>query len=111
MGQKKSLPPILEEGLKSLTERVNQVDLMPAKTDKSGKIVPCSVKAYVEMGEVHTSKDKQVDMVTMDKLAKKVAAHTCSWIKMLNVGDAHDQQDRVRKSFIGGVLQPLCAYY
>ena len=61
LGHKKNLPANLEEGLKSLRERVDQVDLVPAKTDKSGKLVPCSVEAYIKMGQVHTDKDVQME--------------------------------------------------
>ena len=39
---------------------------------------------------------------TMDKLANTVSAHTSAWLKMLNVGGAHNQEPRFRKSFLGG---------
>ena len=88
-------------GLNSLIERTADKELIVAKTDKSGKIIPCSVEAYVSMGEVHTSKDKEIEISEMDEMARLVSCHTSSWLKMLNVGEQHGQANRFRKSFLG----------
>ena len=71
------------------------------KTVMSWELIPCLVEAYLSMGEVHTSKDKEIGIKDMDDMAGLVSAHTSFWLKTLDVGEAHGQVDRFRKSFLG----------
>ena len=68
--------------------------------DKSGRMAVMSMENYLAAGEVHTSKDKEVDMDTVEKIQKQVMGHTSAWLKILNVGEQHRHEDRHRKTFI-----------
>ena len=98
----RNLPRAETEGLTSLQEKVKDGELVIAKTDKSGKLAPCTPEAYIEMGKVHFKKDEEVDIGRLLEVSKEVAAHTSIWLKMFRVGEAHGQVDRFRKSLIGG---------
>ena len=97
-----NLPPQEAKGLCTLQEKVKDGELLVLKTDKSGKLVPCSQDAYMEMGKVHFSKDREVNIEKVRNLSDEVAAHTSCWLKMFTVGESHGQASRFRKSFIGG---------
>ena len=73
------------EGLKTLEKRTKEEDIFILKTDKSGKLVARSPEAYLEMGEEHCSRDKEI---TMEQVRQLSSAPTSSWIKMFHVGAA-----------------------
>ena len=51
------------------------------------------------MGEEHTTKDREIGLEDVRQLSTDVACHTSMWLKMLRVGEGHNQtyevQDRL----------------
>ena len=59
-----------------------------------------SLEDYERAGEIHTSKDKEISMHQAEEVANKLMGHTSSWLKILNVGEAHKHESRQRKIFL-----------
>ena len=55
-----SLNNIQKEGLKSLSKRVKNEEVVILKTDKSHKLCILGIEKYREMGQKHTDKDREV---------------------------------------------------
>ena len=90
-------------GLKSLSTRIKEGDLVGIKTDKSGKMGVATPDAYLEMGRQHTDKDEKVDMKTLEEMSSLVSSHTSAWLKMFGVGESQGgHPKRFRESYMGG---------
>ena len=98
--QRDNLTPAQRKGLKKLQKRQAEGELVIVPTDKSGRMAVMSLEAYLAAGEVHTSKDKEVDMAFAEKIQKQVMGHTSAWLKILNGGESHRHEERHRKTFI-----------
>ena len=61
-GPQSNLTENQQIGLKSLQKRVKNKELLVIPTDKSGRLAAVSMKAYLEAGRLHTSKDKEINI-------------------------------------------------
>ena len=52
----------------------------------------------MEMGIVHTSKDKKISMREVELLQHGLNSHTSMWLKILNVVEYWSQEDRFREA-------------
>ena len=100
--EKSNLSEQQAEGLTSLMKRVNDGELIVLRTDKSAKLVVVSPEIYKQMGDEHTSKDREIGLEEVRQLSIDVACHTSMWLKMLRVGKGHNQTERFRTGFVGG---------
>ena len=46
------------------------------------RVAAISLEAYLAAGDVHTSKDKEVDEAFAEKIQKQVMGHTSAWLKI-----------------------------
>ena len=55
---------------------------------------------YMAAGGLHVAKDKEVTIEFAEKTQKQLQGHTSAWLKILNVGENHQHEDRHRRTFI-----------
>ena len=96
--QKSNLTFSQRNGLRKLKKRIKDGEIVVMLTDKSGKLAVSDVESYMEMGAVHTSKDTEVGDETVRKIQRLYNGHTSMWLKMANVGENWDHEDRLRES-------------
>ena len=96
--QKTNLTFSQRNGLRKLRKRIKDGEFVVMLTDKSGKLAISDVESYIEMGSVHTSKDTEVGDETVRKIQRLYNGHTSMWLKMANVGENWDHEDRLRES-------------
>ena len=58
--QKSNLSKSEKKGLESLLKRINKGEIVPLKTDKSGKITVMGMEEYMEMGLERIKEDKEI---------------------------------------------------
>ena len=71
------------------------------KTDKSGRFAVSDVESYLTMGDPHTSKDLEIGMEEVVRRADLLDCHSLMFIKMFNIGQAHNHGWRMRESYLG----------
>merc|ERR1712155_124734 len=98
--QEDNLTPAQRRGVEKLQKRVREGEIVVMQTDKSGKLAVMPLEMYISAGEEHTKLDKEVDMEVAAEIQRKVFGHTSSWLKILNVGEDHDHEDRHRSTFL-----------
>ena len=85
--QTPNLPRRLQSALADVLELVQDGELVPLKTDKTGNWVISDYDSYIKMCSTHTTKDKQVSTSKLLEVCKLHDQHTSMWIKMFAVGD------------------------
>jgi hypothetical protein len=91
-------------GLKSLQKRIKAGELIVAQTDKSGRFSVLSRKQYIEAGEVHTMKDKQIGTEESKMIEHHLNGHMRWWAEMTGIGDNWDQRDRSVRNLLNHEL-------
>ena len=99
--QKSNLTEGQEEGIKSLRKRIADEEIIVMKTDKSGKFAITDRDNYEEMGRAHTGKDRVIGDDEARDRERVINGHTSMWLKMTNLGEKHNHEDRARESKIG----------
>ena len=89
-----------QQGLKKISKRIKDRELVELQTDKTDKLVAVSLEKYLEMGKVHTAGDEIVTWDDCVATQRLIAGHTSSWIKMLGVGKMWDHAGRIRESCV-----------
>ena len=102
--QRSNLSQAQRNGLRKLQKRVQDGEIIVMMTDKSGKMAVADVESYLDMGKVHTSKDKEVGEAEVKKTQKLYNGHVSMWLKFLNMGADWEHEDRMRES----CLQQSC---
>ena len=87
-------------GLDSLKKRIKSGELVILETDKSNKFAVTTEEKYLEMGHVHTAKDRKISRDEIREKQKIVNGHMSMWIKMQNAGADWNHSDRFRASKI-----------
>ena len=64
--QKANLSKTEMSGLAKLRKRVENGTIVMMETDKSGKFAVASIDAYIEIGKVHISQDKEIHQSEVD---------------------------------------------
>ena len=49
------------------------------KTDKTGKFVVASMADYLDLGKVHTEKDRRIEMEEAIEIEKELIGHSMAW--------------------------------
>ena len=98
--QKSNLTPAQQRGIKKLRKRTKDGELLVVSTDKSGKLAVVSVENYIKMGELHTSKDKEVNEEKAKELQRVHNGHVSMWLKITNMGENWNHCDRIRENCI-----------
>ena len=94
--QESNLTEMEARGLKKLQKRVREGELIVVKTDKSGRFALMSIEEYQRAGEVHTSKDSEVDLEFLIKNQRKLNGHISMLLKTFLVGESHGHYERIR---------------
>ena len=68
------------------------------KTDKSSKFAVTDRENYLKMGEDHTKNDREVTRSEIREKERVLNGHSSMWVKMLNIGENHNHQQRFRES-------------
>ena len=103
--QKSNLTWSQRKGLKSLKKRTEEGEIIIMMTDKSGKFAVADVESYLEMGRVHTAKDREVGQDVVERTQRLFNGHTAMWLKFLNIGADWEHEARMRES----CLQETCS--
>ena len=82
--QKSNLTVQQANGIRKLKKRMEEGEIIIAKTDKSGRVCVMPTETYVEAGSVHTAKDQVGDEEFIKKTQRTLNGHVSMWIKMLN---------------------------
>ena len=79
------------------------------ETDKSSKLAIVSMDAYLQMGQVHTEKDREIDQQEVDSRERLLNGHVSMFLKLTNMGQNWDHEDRMRESHIqhSGYVAPM----
>ena len=89
-------------GLKSLKKRIKQGDLVIAQTDKSSCFAVLSVKQYLQAGECHTKKDREISWKDVEYLQNQVNSHTWWISRILNYSKNSDERRMTRNIIASG---------
>ena len=98
--QEDNLTEAQRRGIKKLQKRVTEGSIVICPTDKSGKMCVMPMDMYLAAGDLHVAKDKEVTIEFAEKTQKQLQGHTSAWLKILNVGENHQHEDRHRRTFI-----------
>ena len=98
--QSSNLSPSQSNGIKKLKKRISEGELIVCLTDKSGRLAVMPTELYHSCGNVHTEKDEEVDDETVELTQKLLNGHVSMWMKMTNMGESHQHQQRQRATHI-----------
>ena len=93
-----------ERGLKSLTERVKNGEIVVVPTDKSGKFAIMSRRAYEESGNKHVKDDLIVGWDELKEAQTRLNGHVAMMVKIFKIGKNWEHQDRIRETMMGESL-------
>ena len=84
----------------SLMKRSKEGELVILNTDKSNKLAVTTLEIYEEMGQVHTSKDREVEEEEVRQVQRTLNGHMSMTLKFLKAGNSWNHQDRIRSTTI-----------
>ena len=94
--QKPNLTSQQRKGIKKLSKRVADGEIIICLTDKSGRLAVLPMEMYHEAAKVHIGKDVEVDFHEAERTQKLLNGHVSSWLKMTRMGEKWQHQDRQR---------------
>ena len=83
-----------KRGLKSLKKRVADGEIIVCQTDKSGRFCILTREQYREAGQVHTSKDRKVDLEEQRDIERALNGHMRWWNEIWGQGGGWNQESR-----------------
>ena len=83
-----------------LKKKIKSGEVIVMNTDKSSKFAITTIEDYKRMGEIHTRNDKKISRRELIEREKTLNSHSAMWNKMLSLGEAHDQGDRIHDSLV-----------
>ena len=86
------------EGLKSITRRVREKEVVVFQTDKSGRLSVDTPENYRQSSLVHVEQDVVVSEVEVQGIEKDISAHSEAWSRILCIGKNWNQLSRVRNN-------------
>ena len=93
-----------ERGLKSLSERVKNGEIVVVPTDKSGKFAVMSRRAYEESGNKHVKGDLVVGWDDLKEAQTRLNGHVAMMVKIFKIGKNWEHEDRIRETMMGESL-------
>ena len=88
------------KGMKKLSKRVANGEIMICLTDKSGRLAVMPMEMYHEAAKVHIDKDIEVDFKEAENTQKLLNGHTSMWLKMTRMGETWNHQERQRATHL-----------
>ena len=98
--QRSNLTKNQQAGLKSLTERVKNGEIIVVPTDKSGRFAIMSRRAYEAAGMVHVKNDVKVGWAELREAQTRLNGHVAMMAKIFRMGKSWDHYDRIRETII-----------
>ena len=96
--EKEDLTSNERKGLKSLTSRVKNKDIVILSTDKSGRHAVDTPENYRESVEPHIRNDIEIDREEHDRSETIMNAHAYTWLKILRTGEKVGGKDRIKNN-------------
>ena len=87
-----------QKGMNSIDQRKKTDGLVIFESDKSSKLTVDVNENYAEKMKPHLENSEVVDMATVEKIEREMNARSKCWVRILNVGAAWGNEDRVKKS-------------
>ena len=87
-------------GIAKLKKRVANNTIIIMETDKSGKLAAATPEAYLEMGQEHVSKDREIDEEEIKERENHLNGHVSMLLKVTNMGGNWKHEKRFRESNI-----------
>ena len=94
------LPAGCTRGLKSLQGRSRNGEICIYKTDKSDRLCCDTVDNYDAAMKEHVDKDVVVTEDDYSKVEDEMNGHSVMWGRILSVGAAYGQEDRVKRALV-----------
>ena len=94
--------------INKIKKRIETGNLIVVPTDKSGKFAAMSLDTYIQMGQVHTSKDRNITETELGIIQKDLNDH-CKMILnifMIGVGHGEHNVQRVKAAFTTLASEP-----
>ena len=110
----KSVPNITKEeekGRIKIKNKIKNGQVVIFPTDKSGKLSIMTPETYSQAASVHTIKDKEVSWPMVAEVEKEMNYLSEQVVKILGMGETHNQVTRVRASTKGVDNQPPPTYF
>ena len=98
--QKSNLSQQQRLGVSKLKKRIKDNTIVIMETDKSGKFCVATMEAYIQMGQVHVSKDTEIDENDVKEREHLLNGHVSMLLKVTNMGENWQHEDRHRESNI-----------
>ena len=87
-------------GIKSLQKRVKKGELIVCQTDKSGRFSVLTREQYIQAGEKHTCKDREINEEESRGLERHLNGHMRWWSSMTNLGSEWKNQDKCLRNLL-----------
>ena len=87
-----------KKGLKKLKQRIKDGEIIVLKTDKSGKLTVINREEYLKLGRDMIKEDKRIKREELRITEKRINEHTKMWTKIINAGEAHGHNSRIKNS-------------
>ena len=91
----KNIDKVVEDGLKEVTEKVKQHEMVVFSTDKTGKFSVDTVENHQDALMEHVANDTKINRKKVRILEKKCNSHLKQFNRMFGVGSAWGHQNRV----------------
>ena len=93
-GGKDNLSMGEKRGLKSLKKRVAEGEIVVCQTDKSGRFCVLTREQYLEAGQVHVDKDREISLEDQGEIERAVNGHMRWWNTIWSLGSSWSQESR-----------------
>ena len=88
-----------KEGLRSVTRKIKDKELVVYQTDKSNRLSVDTPENYKRASLVHVEHDAQISEFEAEGIEKDISAHSEAWSRILGIGSNWNQTDRVREKY------------
>ena len=100
-----------KRGLKKLSKRIKDGEIVVTKTDKSGRFFVSLMEDYTVKGMVHVGKDREITRKEVKEIERRLNGLAEIWIKCFQAGKDHGltNEGRIRSGYKAnaGVVPPL----
>ena len=73
-------------GIAKLSSRQKNGEIIVSETDKSQNHTVSTPESYIDQGNKHSAKDKEVSWKEFNKAKAEIQGHTCALCNVFNVG-------------------------
>ena len=88
------------KAMKSLSDRVNNGEIVIMATDKSGKLACESKQKYIESMEPHVKNDETLSLGMRNKIENSMNGHCLQLGRIIKMGYTHNHWDRIKAALV-----------